>query len=591
MFYSKECDGLYLQAFMAGLCRGQSYHANTNEIYIVMSRLDFLSFGAGKKNPAGPFSDGKNAAQWLQQLLDEHGAAAHQILCDELTRFNEAGQAHPHDADTLEALLVLNRLSQHLQSQLRTQYLMSARMPKVMESQLRNQMLHYSQLFCTAYQRFLVIEMKDDEGIRALLPEAMACMMHYQAEHALWLYFRHFSPDKVFWTNVHQLYRLAETRGMAIAPVLLFGQEIGTTVQDQYLVLLLVSLLGSGNLQPRQINMAYMLAQRLSSYVSLVAENTGELSFCVNLALGLPPGRPSAGNIPTMRYWGTSALIEQINTWLIMLDSSQMPEELKSLREPGLDAALLRYLQREWASQPYRFERAERLPVTGKMLELAYRLPLLHKLVREPDEKKYADKAASSSDEMAEIRIYGFVTSRSSPSASVSREGAESKEVLPQCLVDNQSASGLGVSLATIGNEWVSIGGLLGFRSGSEALWSLGIMRRINRPSAEKIYLGVEILSERPVAASIRPEGSAMPELPAERMWLGGEIALFVPCVREGRKINAMVLSISSYSLGKQFYMTARGKHFLVALGKMQERGSDWCLCEIELIRQLEALP
>jgi hypothetical protein len=37
--------------------------------------------------------------------------------------------------------------------------------------------------------------------------------------------------------------------------------------------------------------------------------------------------------------------------------------------------------------------------------------------------------------------------------------------------------------------------------------------------------------------------------------------------------------------------MTARGKHFQIALGKVLEKGSDWCLAEIELVKALEKLP
>ncbi|MGL6071433.1 hypothetical protein [Craterilacuibacter sp.] len=563
-----------------------------------MSRFDFLSFGSGKKKPAGPFLSAASASEWMQQLVTEHGPAANEALCEELARFNESASVGMLTADTLEALLTLNRLSQPLQAKLRTQYLMSVRLPKVLETQLRNQISYYSKLFCMVYQRFLMAEPAgpDRARIHALLPLAIARMMYYQSEAALWQYFRHFSPDNVFWTNVHQLYHLAETRGMASTPLFLFDEERGTTVQDQYLVLLLVSLTASGNLLPRQINMTYLLAQRLSSRTSLLADKAVEASFAVNLAMGAPPARPFASAASTMRYWETSELVEQLNSWLIMLDSGRMPDELKALQEPGLDASLLRYLLREWASKPYHFERAQRLPISGKSLEVAHRLPLLHKLIREPDEEKMArEKEASFSDEAGELRIYGFVTSRSRTRATAA--GAKSDDApkvpLPVCLVDNQSDSGLGISLDAIGNEWVTLGALLGFRDGSETQWSLGIVRRIKRPAPERIYLGVEILSARPVAASLRTEdgGVQRPALPIERVWLGGEIALFVPCVREGRKINALVLAISSYSLGKPFYMTARGRHFMVALGKVQDKGSDWCLCEIELIKSLEALP
>jgi hypothetical protein len=37
--------------------------------------------------------------------------------------------------------------------------------------------------------------------------------------------------------------------------------------------------------------------------------------------------------------------------------------------------------------------------------------------------------------------------------------------------------------------------------------------------------------------------------------------------------------------------MTARSKHFQIALGKVLEKGSDWCMAEVELVKTLDKLP
>jgi hypothetical protein len=115
----------------------------------------------------------------------------------------------------------------------------------------------------------------------------------------------------------------------------------------------------------------------------------------------------------------------------------------------------------------------------------------------------------------------------------------------------------------------------VGYRDVDSNNWSLGLIRRVKRANQrERIYLGLETLSSRPVAASIRPVDSKLidPTLPPEMVWLSGHISLFVPFDRGGRRINALIMPISCYTLGKQYYMTARGKHFQIAWARCWKR-------------------
>ncbi|XLM21645.1 hypothetical protein MKD33_06570, partial [Chromobacterium piscinae] len=75
------------------------------------------------------------------------------------------------------------------------------------------------------------------------------------------------------------------------------------------------------------------------------------------------------------------------------------------------------------------------------------------------------------------------------------------------------------------------------------------------------------------------------PTLPPDQVWLAGHISLFMPYRKAGKLINALILPVSLYMLDKQFYMTVRGKHFQIALGKVMEKGRDWCMAEVELIK------
>lgn len=570
--------------------------------------LDF--FSRGSKNKSDPLANAAAAKAYADTLKQEYGAAAHERITEMLAEVNALS---PHvTADLLDAVLTLNLEIQPLHENLCSQYFMNTRMPKVLEGQLRSQILSFGKQFLEFYQRALSVDtdMQHEERLRAMLPLVLVRMMHYFGEFARWQYLRHFSPDDVFWLNVNQLYRFAEQMRIDSTPVFLFGEESpGTTVQDQYLIMLMLSLLSSGNLSLRQFNFSYQILCLVSNRMSLQPQYSEEASFAVTLTEAMPAARAHAGFISdAARFWSTADMVEIIHGWATVMEGGRLPPELKPLVEPGIDAGLLRMLCREWAARPVRFERAERMAVTNRNLEVAHRLSTLHRLIRQPDEASMVQTRQAdtdSFDDAANIRIYGFVTSRKRDRSTLALAPLNLSTDMPQPVVhtrdeflhwsvENVSQTGLGVTLDSLGNEWVSLGRLVGYRDVDSNNWSLGLIRRVKRASQrERIYLGLETLSSRPVAASIRPVDIKLidPSLPPDMVWLSGHISLFVPFDRGGRRINALIMPISVYTLGKQYYMTARSKHFQIALGKVLEKGSDWCLAEIELVKALEKLP
>ncbi|QEL54467.1 hypothetical protein [Chromobacterium paludis] len=569
--------------------------------------LDFFSRGA--KGKPDPLANAESAKAHVDALKQEFGAAAHDKVAELLDSLHTPSLEL--SADTLEAVLMLNQETQALHDALCVQYLMNARMPKVLESQLRNQILAYGKHFTEFYQYALPAVADSPNGIKIVnqLPLVLARILFYLTEYARWQFFRNFQPDEVFWLNVNQLYQLAEQRGFDSQPVFLFGEHShATTVQDLYLTLQMMSLLSNGNLTARQLNFSYQLLCLLSNRMTLSRVFFAEASFGVQLNDAKPAARVGmVAPSESSRYWNTAELVEILHNWAIMLEAGRVPGELRRLIEPGADASLLRMLTREWAVRPVLFARAERQAVKNRQVEVAHRLTLLHKLVRRPDEETSGNPRGDkdSYEDAANIRIYGFVTSRKReksvtplPAASGLSLAGETAEPAPErefpkWALENISQTGLGVSLDVLGNEWVGLGGLIGYRESGTENWCLGIVRRIRRTSRERIYLGIETLTTRPLAASLRPTDARLidPTLPPDQVWLAGHISLFLPYRRGDKLINALILPVSLYTLGKQYYMTARGKHFQIALGKVLEKGSDWCMAEVELVQALEKLP
>lgn len=563
--------------------------------------LDFFSRSPRKKSD--PLSSADAAKRWVDTQREEFGSAVHGRVAALVAEFNET-DAESLDSSILEALLALNLETRGLHEQLCEQYLMNTRMPRALESQLRGQILHYGKQFLSAYERFLSLDFQSEDGVRvyALLPLVLSRMLHYLGEYARWQFYRHYAPDDAFWLNANRLFLFAEDQGIDTVPVYLFGrvgESAGTTVQDQFLILHMLSLLSAGNLGIRQLHFAYEVLGRLSNRLTIRRDFSEEASFMIALDRGRSAARcNSAIGSAHGRYWSTAEFLDALYGWLAALEAGRPPAELKALLEPGIDAALLRLLCREWAVKSVRFERAERVSVADRQIEVAYRLTLLHRLIRQPDEQLQMRGTQSHPDnynDMSDIRIYGFVTGRRkdrAAGAAAVPEAAAPHHDLSRWSVENVSLTGLGVSLDAQGNEWIGLCTLVGFRSQEKPDWSLGVVRRIRRLNRERVFLGIETLSERPVAASLRPlDGRTDMSLPSDQLWHGGQIGIFVPTKRDGRSLNALLLPVAAYTPGKQLVMSARGKHFQIGLSALLEKGSDWCLAEVELVRPLEHAP
>lgn len=547
-----------------------------------MVKLDFLSFGSKKKSL--PLDDATSAAAWYAQMQQENGAGTHQKLLELISHYNQHGESL--SGDTLAALLKLDGLNVQQHRQLGAQYLLNARLPKLMEEQLRTRITGYDRQIVAAYRRFLALDEGETRALADMLLVAIARTMHYLSELALWQYYRHAQPDQVFWESVNQLFVTAEKLGLDARPVVLFDGEPATTVHDIYLSLLLVAVLASGNLSARQISLAHQLALMLSNRATLQRQLESYPSFAVDLDQGLPPGRVRqqlpGGNL---RLWNTAEITEQLDRWGVVCESGVVPLELKPLMMTTSETSLLRFLLREWAERPFIYQRAERVRTEYQQVEVANRLPVIHRLIREQDEAAAAGWSNADGDVEEGFRVYGFVSSRRREKSIYTEVQAPSP--FPFWELDNKSATGIGVNLPAHGNEWVVLGSLMTFREKGESGWSVGLVRRLQRPQPDRVYLGVHVLSNRPVAASLHRTDGVPPDavLPAELIWNRGEIALFVPLLREDKKLNTLLLSISSYTAGRELEMRARGKRFQIRLGRVLEKGADWCQAEIELLK------
>ena len=130
--------------------------------------LDF--FLRGSKNKVDPLANAVAARAHVDSLRQEFGAAAHDKVTEMMSTLNAGALSLSHSL--LDAVLALNTGTQDLHEALCQQYLMNARMPRVLEQQLRAQILNYDKQFLVFFQQVMsdVVDHPEYDKILALLP-------------------------------------------------------------------------------------------------------------------------------------------------------------------------------------------------------------------------------------------------------------------------------------------------------------------------------------------------------------------------------------------------------------------------------------
>jgi hypothetical protein len=74
--------------------------------------------------------------------------------------------------------------------------------------------------------------------------------------------------------------------------------------------------------------------------------------------------------------------------------------------------------------------------------------------------------------------------------------------------VENESEGGFGATITETASDWLEIGSLLGIQVEECAGWGIGLVRRLSRPGASTMYVGIESLSRGAVKVNVSSKTS-----------------------------------------------------------------------------------
>lgn len=550
--------------------------------------LKFLATLGGDK-PGHPLTDMHTISQWADSLPMGDAVAKVDQLSAQVREFTAR-----KGLTTRESLAVLSTLDERAQPTLevlRQQYLQNPRMSRAMESRLWNGVHGYYQEILHAYHRLVMEYIGNPNGskIAASVPLITARLIHYFSLDARWSYYRYTETNPKLWKRLHNLYHFAEYEEFDRREMTLYPEEAPTHIASLYLNTLMLETLNTGGLTPRQLHLVERWLPMLTHGIRIDRELApGRHVFYVNLSENRGARRlRRAGPTEHHRYWDTQGLKDLLDMLRGQLSAGAVPARLGLTEDCRLPACmdLLDHIALQWSpSGAKRVQRAHERKRVIKSIEVVRGLGDIAHNVRADNACTMRQPQAAARDvsyeEMVDVHLYGFVTTRTQQKLSNDmEEKIEYVMAHERWVMENESDEGYGAHIDDQADDWVRLGKLVGLKPERKAHWNVGVIRRLRRINPSQQYVGIEVIAERPVALTLRPAKKESRVLTIDGIDPVGAMlpvfALYLKgCAKDGA--DCLIVQRTEYAWQREPWFNFNGHVYHIKLGEVLERGDDW---------------
>jgi len=454
------------------------------------------------------------AADSLWRSLSSHDPIqAQNLTCGSIGKLLEDGQPSPSQ---LEALFTLDQQAQPISQQLLDLYVEGEAQLRPFERTFWISALRLSQSFFQAYDHFLrhIRNTADAYWLKRAHCVVVHLFHHRQTEFLLrFIRFKKRIPGQ--WREVHETYRFARTRGIAMHSIGAMqtdvAAEMPTTPEQQYIRLLLLEAMNDGQFSPREALWADGWFKRwckllhLQSPEAMGGMPVEQKGFVVDLDAtdGLQWASTAAAGNPL--FLDPSPLVAMIDKELSTLrDSDALRGALASAGSAG-KIALLAKLKVVFDPRSTRVARLEERTLVDLAVQTIFSASNIIQVLR--------DEALARAREMPmhEPQLEGITISplgAAGYSASMGGGGgagptpmsmADIRSVVPEVWqLRDRSDSGSRLRGQTDDLNRIIPGSLLAFRETDAAPWTVSVVRRFRRLMVDHVEIGVEHIGRSP---------------------------------------------------------------------------------------------
>jgi len=549
-------------------------------------------FGFGK-TAKDPLADAKSAERWFASQPAGDPLAIHAELMGALGAIAERGRER--SPTSLEAVFRADALAQPVREALTAQYIEHSSRSSRIEHQLWSAMFDLSQAFLQAYTAFShdISDHAQSNKWQALLPTLIARqIVHLGLEAKIRLYrYEQWIPAK--WAELHGLFTLACSRKLERQPV---EHESGraATIEHAYLAVLVLQLMNAGNLTARHLEWVANELDEWCAPLRLTLEASSVSSFYVDLGSreGLKRRSPAPleGRVLFLDTRPLHALLMQ-NVVVIEQKIRHQPLSDRTPRRSdqlGLLAKLASQVDPEFRPFARRGERTAAVGIVDAIVGFAKISGYLHEEERDPLPRFESGKSYGGTMELA---VFGHARNEEDRRREQARRRFASWGAAGgPWEVKDISQTGFRLVAPMSAASVVTLNTLAAIRAHGHAFWTLGIVRRMKRLTADRAEIGLQVIANTLVGVELVEQkkggADANYSVEGEHSTLDGRVfaGLFLALrKREGDSaVQSLIVPAIEYQPARRFRLNTSRSTVPIRFGRLIEQQPDWVWAAVE---------
>lgn len=556
---------------------------------------------SGTKEALDPLTSPKAVAAWLRQLpaLDVIGRQQQVMQAFEVMRASRK----PVDIPRVLAVEYLDAALGADRRQLTKQYVENYDSAPKLAERIWQSIYDLSQGFIGAYQAGLEEAVRQGGNARwkPLAPLLFARLTHYYGTDAKLRVFRfeRWIPGK--WVELHRTYlRAAELGQDRVAAVLGSGGQNTTawTVEQEYVYVLLIHQLNTGNMSPPQLDWATAQLRAWSRRLQIDAVPRSLEGFFVDIAGRSGLARRTGNDSGSMlRYLDTTPLTEQLDRAIAALrqaeDTDQGPAAPINQQRIGILEKVAPSVAPNLNAELRRDRRIECAVTATVRIGLS-------RISQELTQKDNGIALGEPGGAHEQIEVYAVAdgsraTPRRVPDEHDSLVASLSSFSDPMWQVRDRSVAGLRIAASGGIGQSLALGALIAVRQSDISNWVLGVVRRMNKVSTDEVEAGMSIIADRIVSVTLHAVRQPKDDMGfivdgIDISTMGARFhGLYLPPPSRPDKplsVKTLIIPTQEYTEGRNVILTTGRSVYTVALRHLVEQRAEWSWAAIQIVEK-----
>ncbi len=551
------------------------------------------------KDLTDPLCSARSAAAWLRELPTLDVIGRQQSVMRAFEGFRTSRKAV--DTNRVAAIQFLDAALAADRRQLIKQYVENVDSSARLAERIWQAVFEMSQGFMYSYQTALehALTQPGNPRWKPLVPGLFSRLIHYYGTDAKLRVFRFERWIPAKWLDLHRLYMRATELGIDRVPAALAAAGPNATqwtIEQEYLFVLLIHQLNTGNLSPAELDWASAQLRAWSRRLVLDAVPRSPEGFFVDVAGKSGLVRRTGNDAGSMlRYLDTTPLAEQLERAIQALRQAEATDQGPAAPINQQRVSILERVRPAVAPNLNSdLRRDPRIPVAAAAK------------VRVGLARICADLAAKDINEIAveqaggeQIEVYAVADGprvrRRQPDEHDTLAASIGSFSDPMWQVKDRSVAGLRIAASGGIGQSLALGAIVAVRQSDVTDWVLGVVRRLNKVSNDEVEAGVSIIAERVVAVTLNAKRSANDDMGIEVngidvSTMGARFdGLYLPPPSRPDKplaVKTLIMPTSEYSEGRQVLLTTGRSIYTFALRNLVEQRAEWSWAAIQIVEK-----